>query len=144
MDNIQRASAAFKAICDYMDESGLKYEKRIDKNIAFVTIASKDFPVSLMFSVNARLERVSVYCQLPFEIKREREFEVLSEIAAINNRIACGKFCLYRAEKLCTFENCEYIAGLGGFDCEYGRAVVAPAYVAVEEYAQKLYAVNKG
>ena len=44
MDNIQRASAAFKAICDYMDESGLKYEKRIDKNIAFVTIASKDFP----------------------------------------------------------------------------------------------------
>ena len=144
MNDTERATAVVKAITDYMDEAKLKYEADREKNTVFITITGDDFPVTLMFSVSAEKARVETYSQLPFEIKKEKAVDVAMAIAAINARIAYGKFCLYFDKGLCTYENSEYLTGLEGFSSEYGKALVVPAYSIVEEYNDKLFAVNKG
>lgn len=144
MNDKERAAAAFEAITGFMDEAKLKYDSESDKNVAFVTITGDDFPVTLMFSVSAEKQRVETYSQMPFEIKPDRSVDVAIALAAINSRIAYGKFCLYIDKGLCTYENSEYITGLDGFSTEYGKSLVGPAYSIVEEYNDKLYAINKG
>ncbi len=144
MNNQERAKAAFEAITGFMDEAKLKYDCEPDKLVAFVTITGDDFPVTLMFSVSAEKQRVETYSQMPFEIKQDKGVDVATALAAVNSRIAYGKFCLYFDKGLCTYENSEYITGLGGFTPEYGKSLVGPAYSIIEEYNDKLYAINKG
>lgn len=144
MNDTQRAAEAFKAITDFMDEAKLKYEADNEKNVCFVTVTGDDFPVTLMFTVSAAQQRVETYSQIPFEIKKEKAVDIAMALAAINCRIAYGKFCLYMDKGLCTYENSEYITSLEGFTSAYGKALVAPAYSIVEEYNDKLYSINKG
>lgn len=144
MNDIERAKAAYKAITDFLDDSNLKYEARPNDNVVFVTITGEDFPVTLMFTVRAEAQRVETYSQIPIEIKSEKAVDVAMACAAINNRIAYGKFCLYFDRSVCTYENSEYIDGLEGFSSEYGRRIVATAYSIVEAYNDKIYAVNRG
>ena len=144
MDDAQRAAAAFRAVTDFMQEAKLKYETNDEENTAFVTITGDDFPVALLVSVSEEKQCVETYSQLPFAIRKEKTVDIALAIAAINVRIACGKFCLYPDKGLCTFENNEYITGLEGFTPAYGKAVVASAYAVIEEYNDSLYAVNKG
>ena len=144
MNDTERAKAAYKAITSFLDESNLKYESRPNENVAFVTITGEDFPVTLMFTVRSEAQRVETYSQIPVEIKSEKAVDVAMACAAINNRIAYGKFCLYFDQNICTYENSEYINGLEGFTSEYGRRIVGPAYSIVEAYNDKIYAVNRG
>lgn len=144
MNDKERAAAAYKAITDFMDEAKLKYDSDPDKKVAFVTITGDDFPVTLMLQASEERQRVEVYSQMPFEIKQDKGVDVATALAAINARIAYGKFCLYFDKGLCTYENSEYINGLEGFTSEYGKTLVGPAYSIVEEYNDKLYAINKG
>lgn len=144
MTDNERAKAVMGAITEFMDSAKLGYEYDEENNTAFVTITGDDFPVSLMFSANEKNGRVETYSRMPYEIKKEKAMDIAMAIAAINSRIAYGKFCLYIDKGICTYENSEYFTGLEGFSTDYGRALVAPAYSIVEEYNEKLYAVNKG
>lgn len=144
MTDKERAKAAYKSICDFMDDAKLKYQKDDAENVAFVTITGEDFPVTLMFSVSEEKQRVETYSRMPFEIKKEKAVDLAMAIAAINNRIAYGKFVLYLDKDQLTYENSEYITDLEGFSAAYGRTLVAPAYSIVEEYNDKLYAISKG
>lgn len=144
MNDTQKATAVITAITDYMDETKLKYDADHEKNTVFITVTGDDFPVTLMFSVNAENNRVETYSRLPFEIKKEKAVDVAMAIAAINARIAYGKFCLYFDKGVCSYENNEYLTGVEGFSSEYGKVLVATAYSIIEEYNDKLFAVNKG
>lgn len=144
MTNSERATAAYNAVTQYMDEAQLQYERRDDEREAFVTITGADFPVTLLFTVNESAQRVETYSQLPFAIKKEKAVDIAAAVAAVNNRIAYGKFCVYFDKGICTFENSEYITDLEGFGAAYGKAIVAPAYAIIDEYNEKLYALNRG
>lgn len=144
MTDKERAKAAYKAICDFMDEAKLKYDKDDAENVAYVTITGEDFPVTLIFSVSEEKQRVETYSKLPFEIKKEKAVDLAMAIAAINNRIAYGKFVLYLDQDKCAYENSEYITDLEGFSPAYGHTLVGPAFSIVEKYNDKLYAISKG
>ncbi|MCI8458560.1 MAG: YbjN domain-containing protein [Clostridia bacterium] len=144
MTDGERATAAYNAIVRFMTEAKLHYESNEDTREIFVTITGADFPVSLLFTVNEQLQRVETYCELPFAVRKEKAVDMAVALAAVNARIAYGKFCLYFDKGLCTFENTEYITDLEGFSAAYGRAIVAPAYAIADEYNDKLYALNKG
>ena len=144
MTDKERAKAAYKAVCDFLDEAKLKYQKDDAENVAFISITGDDFPVTLMFAASEEKQRIETYSKLPFEIKKEKAVDLAMAIAAINNRIAYGKFVLYIEKDQCTYENSEYLTGLEGFGVEYGRTLVAPAYAVIEEYNDKLYAISKG
>ncbi len=144
MNDTERAAAALKAVCDYMDGAKLEYERHTEKNTVLVTITGNDFPVTLMFTADPGKQRIETYSEIPFVVRTEKTVDLALACAAINGRIAYGKFCLYPDRNLCTYENSEYLTGLEGFSAAYGGALVAPAYSIVEEYNEKLYAVNKG
>lgn len=144
MNATERTFEAFKALCDFMNASDLRYEVPDGKNVAFVTIKGEQFPVTLMFAANESTERLETYCQFPFTIEEEYVLPYVEAVNAVNMMLPMGKFCIYPSEGICAFESSEYLSGLSGFSEAYGRMIVAGAYSMVQEYISPLYEVACG
>lgn len=144
MTDIERVQAAYTAVTDFLDAARLSYEGDRENKRLFVTVTGDDFPVSLLVQADEHTMRIQTYSQMPYEIKKEKAVDIAMATAAINRRIAVGKFCLYFDRGLLTYENGEYLSGVGGFTADYGKALIAPAYAVIEQFNDRLYAINKG
>lgn len=145
MDKIQTANAVIASIVKFLDTKKLEYTYEPEEHKVRVTIYGEDFPVTLSITANVEQERLDLFSHIPFKVKSEgRDVQVAMAIAAVNDTLVFGRFVLYPDQHACTYESTQYFSQLEGFDVDYAESVVMPAYVTVEEYNDKLYAINEG
>ena len=76
--------------------------------------------------------------------QKEKAVDLVMAATYINQTLAIGTFCVDTDEKYCSFESNELFTGLHGFSREYAERVILSAFSAIEQYNDKLFAVNSG
>lgn len=144
MANIEKAKAVVGAIKEYLESIQLEYTLSKDGLELKTMAVGEDFPVELRFVANAESERLEVVSTLWFLIKPNKAQAVMTAIAAINNILAYGKFVYYTDSGECAYEDSEYFVGLSGIGKAYAKKLVDSTFAVVDEYNDKLFALNKG
>lgn len=144
MNNQDRAQLVYESLGNFLTKSGFKFDKNDAEKIINVTLTGEDFPVEIILLSGAEKQRLDVFSQLPFEIRREKAMDVAMAIANINARIAGGKFCLYLDKSVCSYESGMFFGELTGFGEEFAKEIISSAFTIIEKYNDQLYALNKG
>lgn len=90
--NIKRANNVYETICNAHDKIGFKYEKYPEDLVVKLGIAGDDFPMELLYVVNAEVECVSLYSYLPFSIPEDKKTDIAVAVAIANYGLINGSF----------------------------------------------------
>ena len=144
MTKKERADAVFKCYCDFLEGENLKYQKDEEERTIILQLTGDDFPITTMFHVEEEEERTFVFSKMPFEIAKDKLVDLVMAVNYVNQVLAVGTFCVDMNQLYCSFESNEVYAGLSGFSAAYAERVIMVAFSAIEQYNDKLFAINKG
>ncbi len=144
MTKTERADEVYRCLCEYLDGKNLKYRQDAAERSILLQLTGEDFPMTTLFRVEEENERIFVFSKLPFEVQKEKAVDLVMAATYINQTLAIGTFCVDTDEKYCSFESNELFTGLHGFSREYAERVILSAFSAIEQYNDKLFAVNSG
>lgn len=140
----ERADAVYACFCGWLDGQGYRYGRDDGERSLALKLAGKEFPVALQLHVDEENERTFVFCKLPFDLRKEKEVDLVMATTYVNQVMDAGAFCVNAEGGYCSWEKNELFAGLSEFTRPYAERVVVSAFSAVEQYGDKLFAVNKG
>ena len=140
--NLKQAQAAYKTLCDMLDERNWKYQK-FEKDLAIKCGAQgEDLPMEIVIEVDSVRQIVSLMSHMPFAIPEHRRTALAVAVSQANNGMVDGSFDYdYLSGKIIFRLTSSYRESLVGKDMfEY---MLMCACYTIDEYNDKFLVVAK-
>ncbi len=136
------AQKIYNTVCNTLDGMKLTYEKHEKDLVITLGHRGDDMNHSILIVVNAKQNVITIIEQLPFKIDKEKALDMCVAICYINKNLVSGGFT-YDFDSNISFEITQFYN-----DREINEAFIErmlmTLVVTVEEYDDKLLALNKG
>lgn len=137
------AKKIYKTVCKTLDSMKINYTEHEDDLVVTLGHKGEDMNHDLIIAVNEKQEAIQLVEQLPFDIASDKAVDVAVALSMINSKLLLGHFTLdFNKLKVC-FELAQTFTGVSFSEATIQRLVGA-LVITVEEYDDKLIALNKG
>ncbi len=90
--NTKQAQAAFRTLCEMLDERGWHYEKNPEELFISCSAQGDDLPMEIRICVDAERQLILLLSHMPFNIPEDKRTALAIAVSAANNGMIDGSF----------------------------------------------------
>lgn len=140
---LKNAQTVYKALCDMLDEKGVRYEKVPEKMSVHFIMSGEDIPMDIVVAIDADRELIRMFSPLPFAFSEEKRVEGAIATCQANYKLVDGSFDYNIRDGRIIFRlTSSYAQSL--ISKELLAYMIACLCFTVDEYNDKFLMIDKG
>ncbi|MBO4391219.1 MAG: YbjN domain-containing protein [Lachnospiraceae bacterium] len=92
MAETAKGEELYNQVCNVLKKKNWDPECNPDDLVVSVSIDGEDLPISMNIRIKERLEAISIFCLLPFDMTEEHRMDVAAAINFVNSTLDEGSF----------------------------------------------------
>ncbi len=141
--NMKAALNVYETICQMFDDLDFKYERHDEDLVISCTVKGEDFPMDILFFVNADREIVQLISPLPFRISEEKRMDAAVAVAVANYGLINGSFDYDLSDGEIRFRATQsFLDSILGKDVFH--YMLGASTSTIDKYNDRFFMLNKG
>lgn len=136
------AKLIWRRVCKNLDDRKWKYDTDEEKLAIVLNVSGDDIPMRFVIIADEKRSLLKMVSYLPFKMEENKRVESAVAVCTINDQLANGNFDLDLTDGSVSFRLA--IPFAGGMPDEAIDYLIGVCCVTVDEYNDKLLALNKG
>ncbi len=140
---LAEAKEVYKALCQFLDEDGWKYDKNEEDLVITSGASGEDLPIQFMVKVDAERGVIRTLSRMPLSVPEDKRLDMAIAVSIINNKLIEGCFEFNIANESIIFSMINCFAG-----ATLGKGAFAHIIIrfckTVDMYNDKLLMLAKG
>lgn len=140
---LKAAQNVYETICQMFDDMNFKYERHDEDLVITCSIKGDDFPMEILFFVQAEREIVQLVSPMPYHISEDKRVDAAIAVAIANYGLINGSFDYDMSDGEIRFRATQaFMDSIIGK--EVFRYMLAAASSSIDKYNDRFFMLNKG
>lgn len=141
--NKKAALNVYETICQMFDDLEFKYERHDEDLVVSCSIKGEDFPMDILFIVDADRELVQLLSPIPFRISEDKRIDTAVAVAVANYGLINGSFDYDMSDGEIRFRATQsFLDSILGK--EVFRYMLGASTSSIDKYNDRFFMLNKG
>ncbi|MBR2912810.1 MAG: YbjN domain-containing protein [Oscillospiraceae bacterium] len=141
--NKKAALNVYETICQMFDDLEFKYERHDEDLVVSCSIKGEDFPMDILFIVDADRELVQLLSPMPFRISEDKRIDTAVAVAVANYGLINGSFDYDMSDGEIRFRATQsFLDSILGK--EVFRYMLGASTSSIDKYNDRFFMLNKG